>query len=514
MKIVRIALFASLAACSASAAWAQYGLYGSPETLQVSQQEMAQAYATPTNYPTTATPMVQPVPGQAYQPQQTPYGYRYPVQRSAVAMYQPYQPGARYRYPNPYAQAPVRTAAVEQPTPLQPIPNPSGQPAAGSPAPQGSGMMNQMLTEQDYGYYGYNNGCGGAYRGVLGRFDQAACGPYCGDGGYDACYTPRCCPWYASVSALVMSRSQGRRLWTSYATNEETNQLTETDFGMAWKGGGEIRFGRRFCCGCVPYALEATYWTTEAFTGYRSTTNPNAPYTVSTPLIISPMTFGGVAAQNWFDGAAEHRLWRRDEFHNIEVNLLREQLAWACDSPWDIGWSVGIRYFRFQEFLQFGSLMNGYNWGDNGGACEAYLSENITNNLVGVQFGFDAAYNTCGGVRLFITPKVGIYNNFMEQTFQARTGSGVNGVGPYGSFPVNSSRNGLSFLTQIDVGADWQFSRNWSARVGYRVLAVTGMGLADDQFPQYMVDTPEIANIQHYSSLVLHGAFLGLTYNF
>jgi hypothetical protein len=67
---------------------------------------------------------------------------------------------------------------------------------------------------------------------------------------------------------------------------------------------------------------------------------------------------------------------------------------------------------------------------------------------------------------------------------------------------------------QIDVGVDWQLSRNWSARVGYRVVALTGVALADDQFPQYIVDMPEIAHIDSHSSLLLHGAFAGLTYNF
>ena len=63
-------------------------------------------------------------------------------------------------------------------------------------------------------------------------------------------------------------------------------------------------------------------------------------------------------------------------------------------------------------------------------------------------------------------------------------------------------------MTRLTLGA------NWSARAGYRVVAITGMGLADDQFPQYINDIPEIENIQHSSSLVLHGAFLGVTYNF
>ena len=390
---------------------------------------------------------------------------------------------------------------------IQPMPAPPGAPSLATA--QNSGLVNQTSAEQDA--CAGNNGCDGVYRGAVSRFEQSACGTNgegCASG--DVC-GQACCPWYASVSALVLGRTEGRRLWTSHATGDLTNQLTNTQFGTEWKWGGEVRFGRRFCCGCTPYALEAVYWTTEPMTGYVSTTNPGG--TVSTPLVISPMEFNGTPAENWFDGAKEHRLWRRDEFHNIEINLIREQLAWTCDSPWDIGWSFGVRFFRFQDYLQFGSLAGvGTDWNDL--AATAYLSDNITNNLVGAQFGFDAAYNVFDGVRLFITPKVGIYNNYMDSTFQAHTGNGIDGSGPYGNFPVHATKNGVSFLTQIDLGADWQLTRNWSVRAGYRVVAVTGMGLADDQFPQYMVDTPEIANIQHCSSLVLHGAFAGIAYNF
>ncbi len=533
MSTIRIALFAFLATCSTSAVWAQYGLYGSPETLRLPQQEATPAYATPVDYPTTATPAPQPAP--TYYPRQPQYRYpaqspattyqtyrsasqyRYPAQPPATAMYQPYQPGAQYRYPGPYTtRPPVRTAAVEQPAILQPMPAPPGMSAAPSvpaptavPAPQGSGMMNQMLAEQDC--YGGDNGCGGVYRGAVGRFEQSACGPYADGCGYDSsCDEGYYCPWYASAMALVMGRSENRRFWTSYAYNDDENQLANNQFGMNWRWGGEVRFGRRFCCGCVPYALEATYWTLSPFSGYQNVTNPGGY--VSTQLNVSQLYFNGASADGWFERAEGHRLWRREECHNIEINLIREQLAWACDSPWDIGWSVGVRYFRYQDYFQFGSVAYGHQWGELG--YEAYLSDNITNNLMGVQFGFDAAYNVPHGLRLFITPKVGLYDNYMEQNFRAHLGDGTLGTGVYGAFPVNSARHGIAFLTQIDVGADWQFTRNWSARLGYRVVAVTGMGLADDQFPQYIVDKPEIANIQHCSSLVLHGAFIGLTYNF
>ena len=155
----------------------------------------------------------------------------------------------------------------------------------------------------------------------------------------------------------MLGRSDAPRFWTSYRDQHNETQLMNTQFGLQWGWGGEVRFGRRFCCDCVPYAIEATYWTTEAITGSQCATWPGGY--VSTPLIVKYIDFNGENAEDWFDGAEEHRLTRRDEFHNLEVNLIREQLAWACDSPWDIGWSVGVRYFRFQEDLDFSSLRQG-----------------------------------------------------------------------------------------------------------------------------------------------------------
>ena len=126
---------------------------------------------------------------------------------------------------------------------------------------------------------------------------------------------------------------------------------------MAWEWGGEVRFGHRFCCNCVPYAIEATYWTTQDLTGCRSTCYPGD--VVNTPLDVDFIAFNGTTANNWFNGAIEQDLSRRDEFHNLEMNLIRDQLACACDSPWDIGWSVGIRYFRFADYLTYTSIMPG-----------------------------------------------------------------------------------------------------------------------------------------------------------
>ena len=290
-------------------------------------------------------------------------------------------------------------------------------------------MHEPVLADDGCGYgYGCQDGYGpcGPYRGAVGRFEQAAGGDGSGCGmdgfGGNGCG----CPWYASVYGLAMSRNEGRRLWTSYDSSNEANQLTNTqDIHLAWQGGGQISAGRRFCWCDSTWALEATYWSTEAFTGCVSTTSPNPPCLVSTPLRVFEVQFNGLPATDWFDDAKEHCLSRRDEFQNVEVNLIREQLNCCCNAPWDIAWSLGIRYFRFEENLTFASLQGGCNWGQDGGVHEAYLNDTITNSLLGCQFGFDAAYCLHDGMRLFISPKVGIYNDHMDQDFRAYLGNGV-----------------------------------------------------------------------------------------
>ena len=405
MKLKHTAFCACLALCAASTAYAQYGLYGSPETLRLSQQNVVSQYAVPAAYADTSAAQTQQASAPAhdrnyqtttvaYQSRPTAVQQTYPT----TAYYQPYQtrptqtrqPSQVYRqayqtqqvqyysnHPSVRRQQsppvnyrrPTRMSLAQQGQPqihpTEPIPVPPSAPGDVAPSPIYQQAPVEQYNQHD-GRYGSNGEPCGPYNSILGRCERAACGECdtncgCGCDCDDLCCEGYFCPWYASVSALVLGRSHGRRFWTSYADGDVTDQLTNSEFDMQWKWGGEIRFGRRFCCCCVPYAIEATYWTTEAFSGHRYTTNPGGY--VSTPLIVDPMTFGGVAAQNWFDGAEEHRLWRRNEFHNVEANLIREQLAWAYESPWDIGWSVGIRYFRFEEQLTFGSLRQGYSWG-------------------------------------------------------------------------------------------------------------------------------------------------------
>ena len=78
---------------------------------------------------------------------------------------------------------------------------------------------------------------------------------------------------------------------------------------------------------------------------------------------------------------------------------------------------------------------------------------------------------------------------------------------------MHATTDGFAFLTQVDLGLDWQVTRHVSTQFGYRVMAMTGIGLSDSQIPFYGNDTQAIGDIHHNDSLILHGAFGGLTFS-
>jgi hypothetical protein len=398
---------------------------------------------------------------------------------------------------------------------------------------QNTGVTNQMLAEQgqssldNAGAGGncapYGGSCG-VYQPNLSTNQQPAYGDTCSEVSL----------WYGSISALVMTRDRPNKVFITY----ETGNLPHNDFPvdeLSWSWGGEVRFGRRFASGCNTgcntgfWALEASYWTLANFDGFVSHTSPVSPTnpdgTVGTPLVVGYNEFWDRSlltyrdARDWFDGAGEHRLWRQDEIHNVEMNVVRGQWCYGQDSPWDLGFAMGVRYFRFSESWKFGSRMNGTDWDDEGGGDAAYLEDKITNDLVGPQLGFELGYNMCCNFRFYMSPKAGIYNNHMTNNFNAYLGNGeisrpTAASGVTGTYPVHSTRDAIAFLTQVDVGLDWQFARQWSAQFGYRVVTVSGIGLADAQIPFYIVDIPAIAEIDRNGDLILHGAFMTLSYNF
>ena len=483
-------------------AWAQYGLYGAPQPLP-----WLETRASPVAPAGSAEPAVLD-PGVAWQCS----GVEPAAQAPASVL-----PRSSAR--RPYVDVPLEQALPEPAAGPRPVPSllDGGSFSAQSSGRYGGGLASQAQgqpsagpagvpypdTSPDCGCYGPSAGLLG---GLRGGFLQCGCGEDCRP------------PWFGYVGALVMGRDEPNRVWTSHQYSSDGRydamQLNHTDARMPWRWGGEVRFGRYFCCGA--WAVEATYWTLDVFSTYQQVFpvyyDEVEPLGLGTPLQFEQLFFGAQTAENWFgNGAREHRLWRRNELHNVEINVIRNRLWGQYNTALAVDWLAGARFLRFEENLLFASLRNGYQWSQPDG--QAFLDIDVANNLWGFQFGFNADWWCTNNLRFFLTPKFGLYNNHIRHHFHIYRGDGLAGSGIYGSFPVDSSRDVFSFLTEVNVGLDWQLTRSLSATIGYRLITATGIALADHQFPQYMVDIPEIARIHSNGHLLLHGAFVGLSYN-
>ncbi len=521
MRCVHVLAVAAIAMLSVSSASAQFGLYGSPELLRLPPIQQASAE----QVGQVATPLPPgPSGAVAYD--------RVPRSRARTATFIPADPGYTENVVRPVIETPV--APVPEIPSLNdtfvsaapgdsPKKAPNGKPRGKKPTPKpvpapsaGDEVVSRML--QDAGCCEPNPWTEGSLAGC-GPEECAPCAPYV------------CTPWFVGVSGLVMGRDSPNRVWTTYDAADQSNQLMHTDIGLSWEAGAEITFGRHFCCDT--WSIGATYWSLNQFSEFASQTAVGG---VSTPLDFTDVIYAngalaGLLPVTLFDGAQEHRLWRTNEVHNIELNLVRNHVDMylgdpGMRNPVAVDWMVGARFFRFEEDLRFGSLEGGaFTWAADPDH-QGYLEDRISNNLVGFQFGANVDYEMCHGLSLFLRPKIGIYNNHIRNTFMAYRGDGelflpdpaptpppVRSAVP-GSYPVNSTVDAFSFMTEVDLGIAWEFMPRWTFTAGYRVLVATGMGLADNQFAPYVVDIPEIANVEHNGQLLLHGVFSGIEFNY
>lgn len=471
MKYVRVAVIAAAVFGTAAGARAQWGLYGSPEILRLPRVENG-----------AATQPISPVaPGQ-------------PAPQPILATSGTYD---------------MRLAAAEPAIPPAPVPPQATPPAPPAQVTPGPSVLDQLLQESGMP--------GGGPSGYGCAANEAAPCNTCGDDlDCQECFP---CPWYVSAAGLILTRNDANRVWTTYETNNNPNQLMNTDDAESdWRGGAEIRLGRSFCCGT--WAVEATFWALDDMHGSAGLYSPGGG--LSTPLDFSDVMYASdptgidpARPVDLFDSADAHMIRRVNEIYNLEINLVRSPMA-GC-GPLDVDVLAGVRWFRFREHLNFASLNQDGDWWEPSDV--GYLDDRIENNLIGGQVGANIAWDLGYRLGLFARPKFGIYNNHIEHRFNAYRGDGElfvprEGSGVVGTYPVESDTDTISFLTEIDVGMDWRFHPQWSAFLGYRLLVATGIGLSDHQFTHYVVDIPELAHIDDNGTLILHGAFAGLKYNF
>jgi hypothetical protein len=457
MNAMRMGLFCAMVGWMAADAQAQLGTYGAPDPIPLSQFGSQGTYN-----PAMAN--------------RTPYATAADGQGPSISA----PPGV---IPQPPAESAAVTSMLSEPGPM-------GNPASGCNVMPAGGYMKNAT-------------------------DCESCGGCCGCGGC-------CSPWYASVNALYMTRNQPNRVYTSAQAAALPNQGYFNDFNWTWGAQGTI--GYRFGC-CCEWAVEGTYW------GLAESSSDGGPG-ISGPY-VTPMIFGltdmlnttggggtgGAQTANMYtDNSPDHHIWRNYEAQNVEINFVRNLYGGECNG-FGFDFVAGVRWFRFQDGFLFGAQRQA-----DGSAYAGdwfYLDDRITNDLVGLQIGANASYRFANCWKAFITPKIGIFDNHMTLDYNVYAVGSTNGTQYQGSsqtyanpnYPVHATTDGFAFLTQVDLGLDWQICQHVSTQFGYRVVAVTGMGLSDNQVPFYGNDTQAIADVQHNGSLILHGAFAGLTFN-
>jgi hypothetical protein len=330
--------------------------------------------------------------------------------------------------------------------------------------------------------------------------------------------------WFGSLAGIAMTRDGSNKLWTSFNVLNAADQVLNTQQASAnWQGGGQVMIGRWFgccnpCCGAFAprCGIQAIWWGLAPMTGFASIKDPNN--NLNTPINLGYITIGPNDATQYFDNAAEHTISRRDTFQNAEVNFL-QRLSFFDGAPRMMFTNLaGVRYFRFSDNVTFGSVAGGHHFGDDGGADEAYLSNRVVNNLIGLQIGTRVDYFATPRFRLFAAPTFAVMGNHMTASSQLFSGDGLQGFNNFTGTPVpynsTSSKNTCSLLGQIDVGLGWQITPRFCAFASYRVVAVSRVGQADNQFTPFLADAAGIKDIQTNGDLILHGAVIGGQWNY
>ena len=326
--------------------------------------------------------------------------------------------------------------------------------------------------------------------------------------------------------------------------------LRTSDAEMELSGGFQGSVGRYF--GCGRYAIIGTYWGLYPEEQSRYiTAGPGQDLSSVLPWTIQNIGGGGPAGVprgldhptrngfDWYDMAEAHRITRSSEFHNAEVNFNWFALGGAAragegdcgkyltgpNAPWygaqcsklRFNLFAGLRYFRFGDNLEYATNQGDYVFNRNDD--DFYYTNDVTNDLFGFQIGSLGQLALGSRANLYAGSAFGIYNNKISADTRAGTDSQVatilsdnysNGM----AYDFSRSKNDVAFLGEGNVGIGYRVWRGWTANVGYRVVAVSGVATAVGQIPYDFANANEAAAIRNDRSLILHGGVFGMSYNF
>ena len=391
--------------------------------------------------------------------------------------------------------------------------------------------------------------------GLRGRMAGMFSSSWAGQGG---CY-------FGGVGGLIMTRDRDDRLLLTF-NGDERYALTSRDADFDYAGGFEAFAGRYLRGGRS--AIEARYWGLFPNTETASAFGANQPGGIfSFPQFNDMEIDGGAGATPviaFFDGAEVHRVTRSYEVHNVEANFITLIGAGvlpgglyggggygagcsggyaggdACASCGGGGcadcggcgmscgcgpapsrlsmtWLMGARYLRFDDGLTFASSPNDLVFTD---PEDIFYNANTVNNLVGFQLGGRGYYALGCRTSLYSGFKAGVFGNHITQHQSVTSAAGqvatvTAGPDAGADFDINTDKDDVAFLGELDLGVNYRLTSCWNVNVGYRAVGLSGVALATSQMPRTFWDNlDEAREINSNGSLILHGGYLGMSCNY
>ena len=346
-----------------------------------------------------------------------------------------------------------------------------------------------------------------------------------------------CCPnFYTYGNFLWMTREKRGGFVTSIdsVTFEPRLFFCAPNFGDMWYGGFEVGAGwclnPRKCggCGdgsccdsCGTCAIELTYWGLFPDVAEENPTDP-----LISMIDFSDLDYDGAGLDTLFSPAEMHRILYKYDLNRVELQLVGNgpwggpfgcgRTACRTGPRFGFGYMAGFRYLDYSEGFLF-SADNDDTTFDNDDD-EAHYQVELDNDLIGFQVG--------GGINAWVTNRlsayalgrIGVYNNhitMMQQIYGEAGPVTVNNGPNLGSeFFIESEKDELAVVGQLDLGVRWAISRRWSADLGYRIIGLSGVAIAEDNVQRDNFQNLEgIADIQTQGAVLIHGGYAGVTFS-
>jgi hypothetical protein len=199
----------------------------------------------------------------------------------------------------------------------------------------------------------------------------------------------------------------------------------------------------------------------------------------------------GLASIDFF-GVEQIGVDATGDLHSIELNRCRD---WG-----GFTFLAGIRYLRLYDRMTFTS-------DDTETDTFAVYDLKTANNLFGAQLGLRHGADI-GRFHWQVDAKAGLYGNAATHSQVV-----VDFPNPDPPFFLREwcprSRGGAAFIGELEFGLSYAITDNWSARAGYRMLWVEGVGLPANQLNFNDVASSEIG-LSIAGGILMHGASVGL----